>query len=384
MDIVQILNQVKSPFTDEQIEKLIKIYIECNCNMDEFYKRINLNVEEQENPYLNDLYSRLFSLSNRGERFVDGNSSWTIVASSKDTLSVPNRHEDRVPIYRIYINAKGQDKAKIVEDYIKSCEDAGYGYKLKYSITDGRQDEILILSYGEDLSRNIELIEKITEGKSLGEPAELLGRYKDKIGIGEEYIQAPLYSYTQTRLGIIPIVMQKYFLDHKPQFEQYLDEKNKGKGDLLLKRFRERSQYLSEEIEELSEEMEDLSDEEKKEIEFLKREQEAYQNNIDFNIGHMNTAVCRYIPETIQAYIADHYEEAIPEIIKSYHFACGVFGMSKDVVFSITTQEIIENQTPLQQREDTLSTLEAEARGYDAAEALIGKLEQRQGEDIGE
>lgn len=113
MDMAHILNQVKSPFTDEEIEKLIKIYIECNCSMDEFYKRINLNVEKEENPYLSDLYSRLFSLSNRGERFVTGNSSWDIIASSEDMLSVPHMPEDRVPIYRIYINAKGQDKAKI-------------------------------------------------------------------------------------------------------------------------------------------------------------------------------------------------------------------------------------------------------------------------------
>lgn len=48
MDMAHILNQVKSPFTDEEIEKLIKIYIECNCSMDEFYKRINLNVEKEE------------------------------------------------------------------------------------------------------------------------------------------------------------------------------------------------------------------------------------------------------------------------------------------------------------------------------------------------
>ena len=377
MDIAQIVNQVESPFTDEQIEKLIKTYTECNCNMDEFYKKINLNVEKQENLYLNDLYNRLFSLSNRGERFVDGNNSWDIIGSSKEMLSVPTNPEERVPIYRIYINAKGQDKAKIVEDYIKRCEDAGHGYKLKYSITDGRRDEILILSYGEDLSRNIELIEEITEGMNLGEPAELLGRYKDKIGIGEEYIQAPIYSYTQTRLGLIALVMQKYFLDHREQFDKYLSEKDKKIGEVQLRHFGKISERLLKKIATLPEDKKQQKQE-------LQNEQLAYQNNIDFNIGHMYFTSCSCIPETMQAYMEEHSEEAIPEIIKSYHLACEVFGISKDVVFSRTTQEMIEKQTLLQQRNATLAALEAEAREYDAAEALIGKLEQRQGEDIGE
>lgn len=386
--MVQILKQVKSPFTDEEIENLIKTYIECNCDINEFYRRINLNVEEQENPHLGDLYRRLFSEDNRGDRFVGGNilDTWIQIASSNDTLSVPDRQEDRVPIYRIYINAKGQDKAKIIEDYIKSCEEEEQEYKLKYSTVDGRQDEIVILSYGEDLARNIELVERITEGMSLGEPANLLGRYKDKIGIGEEYIQAPIYSYTKTRLGIMPIVMQKYFLDHKPQFEQYLDEKNKGTGEFLLKHFRKESQQLSDEIEELSDEMEDLSEDDKKEIEFLKKQQVAYQNNIDFNIGNMYWSVCKDIPEAMRAYMAEHSEIAISEIVESYRMACEIFGISRDGVFSKVTEEMmgVKKQTPLQQREAELSALEAEARGYDEAEVLKGKLEQRQGQNIGE
>ena len=41
------------------------------------------------------------------------------------------------------------------------------------------------------------------------------------------------------------------------------------------------------------------------------------------------------------------------------------------------TEEMMgeQKQTPLQQREAELSALEAEARGYDEAEALKGKLE---------
>ena len=153
MDISHILNQVKSPFTDEKIINLVKKFIECNCDMSEFYRSIN--IEEKESPYLTELYSRLFSISNRGGRFIDSNNYWNIIGSSKETLSIPNEIENRVPIYRIYINAKGQDKVKIVEEYIRKCESTGQAYKLKYSKTDGRNDEIIVLSYGEELAKNI-------------------------------------------------------------------------------------------------------------------------------------------------------------------------------------------------------------------------------------
>lgn len=379
MNINHIFEQVKSPFTDEKLEKLIEKYIECNCDMDKFYRSINdLNVDEKENPYMNDLCSRLFS--NRAEKFVDRNDSWSIIGSSGDTLSVPTKHEDRVPIYRIYINAKGQDKAKIVEEYIKECEDSRKDYKLKYSQKDGRSDEIIILSYGEDLAKNIELIETITEGMNLGEPAELVGRYKDKIGIGEEYIEQPIYSYTKTRLGIIPIVMQKYFLDHISQFEKYLDEEHKGFANFLLEEFKEESQDLLEEIEELSED-------EKEQREDLIKQQLAYQNNINPNdIGQMSESICKYIPESMQAYMAEHSEEAIPEIIENYRFACEIFGISREGVFSIITEELVnkDKQTALQRRESELSALEAEEKTISEAEALIDKQTGKDGQNIGE
>lgn len=52
----------------------------------------------------------------------------------------------------------------------------------------------------------------------------------------------------------------------------------------------------------------------------------------------------------------------------------------------ITSNRKKEGQTksPLQQRETELSTLEAEAREYDEAEALKDKLEQKEGQNIGE
>ena len=131
------------------------------------------------------------------------------------------------------------------------CYNGGEGRvrmkQLKYSIKDGRKDAVIILSYGEDLTRNLKLIERITEGMSLGEPAELLGRYKGKYGIGEEYIQAPIYSYTQTRLiytipsrGLIGFttdfmtmtkgygILNHTFSEYKPAYDLQVGERKFG------------------------------------------------------------------------------------------------------------------------------------------------------------
>ena len=376
MDISHILNQVKSPFTDEKIINLIKKFIECNCDMSEFYRSININIEEKQNPYLTELYSRLFSIFNRGERFVDVNKSWYIIGSSKETLSVPNEMENRVPIYRIYINAKGQDKVKIVEEYIRKCEYTGQTYKLKYSKTDGRNDEILVLSYGEELAKNIELIESITDEINLREPAQLTGKYKGKIGIGEEYIQAPIYSYTQTRLGIIPIIMQKYFLDHRAEFDRYLDEKDKGLGNYLLDYFKKKVSRYQKRIDQLPENKEHQKEE-------LKKQQLACQNNINLDFMDMYNSVCQYIPEVMRTYMKDHSETAIPEILENYRSTCELFGISREGVFSQMTEEMLgqQKQTPLQQREAELSSLEAEEKQL---KARIDKQVEQEGQDIGE
>ena len=336
MNIFDVLSQVESPFTDKEIINLTKKFIECNCDMDEFYRSINIDVERTENPYLTELYSKLFSLSNRGTRYVDGNDSWNIVASSEEALSIPNEIEKRVPIYRIYLNAKGQDKARIVEEYINQCESAGQPYKLKYAVEDGRDDEILVLSYGEDLAKNIELIEGITEGMELGEPAMLTGKYKGKIGIGEEYIQAPRYSYTKTRIGMIPIVMKKFYLDHLDDFSKYIDDKDRKMAESYISEFKEESEEIGFEIDE-------LSDDEVQEKRELENNQHAYNNNIKPQISWMNNEyVPLYNSEIMRKYLFAHLDVAIPEIIKNYHLACKIFGISRDGVFSLKTEEMIK------------------------------------------
>ena len=289
---------------------------------------------------------------------------------------MPYETDKRVPIYRIYLNAKGKDKAKIIEEYITQCETVGQPYKLKYAIEDGRDDEIIILSYGEDLAKNIGTIEEITEGIDLGEPAKLTGRYKERIGIGEEYIQAPIHSYTETRLGLIPIIMQKYYLDHLDDFSTYLDEEHKKSGEFLLGWFKEASEDLGFEIGELEE---DDTQERRR----LENEQFAYDNNIEPDLVSIYETACKYIPEAMKKYMSEHLETIEPTIIENYRLACRIYGISRNGVFSQKTEEILQQkQTPLQAREAELSSLEAEEKKISEAENLIDQ--QRAGQNIGE
>lgn len=170
--------------------------------------------------------------------------------------------------------------------------------------------------------------------------------------------------------------MQKYFLDHKIQFDKYLSEQDKKIGELQLRHFGKRRERILKKITALQED---------KKQELL-NEQLACENNIDFNIGHMYMSLCQFIPETMSTYMAEHSGIAIPEIIKSYRMACEIFGISRNGIFSKVTEEMMgqQKQTPLRQRETELSALEAEARGYDEAEALKNKLEQKEGQNIGE
>jgi len=91
--------------------------------------------------------------------------------------------------------------------------------------------------------------------------------------------------------------------------------------------------------------------------------------------------------DAIQQIYLHNPEQFLHEVTQNYQaIGTQVWGFSQGFVFSNETETMIgqQTQTPLQQREAELSALEAEAREYDKVEALKGKLEQRQGQNIGE
>lgn len=371
-EVYKILSQVQNPFTDEKLKELIELYIQSNCDMNKFYNRVNRTEDMNRSPYLSELYNYLI----KEDICLNVNEYWNIVSSEEEFLKKSNNMR---PIYRIYINAKEMNKVNIVKSYIEGCKAENRGYKFKYSNTDGRKDEIVILSSEEDFVKNIELIETITEGMDLGTPPELAGVYKEKIGIGEEYIQVPIYSYTQIRLGMIPIAMQKYILDNFSDFEKYCDDSEKSIVKYLIDDFKDEAEDISEELEEISE-----SNEKKKRK--LEEELFAYKNNIEPNgFMQMFDSVCKYFPEKLSEFIGEHSDIAFSEIVKNYRLSCEIFGISENGLFSqITENDILKkhNKTKLELKEEELQFLEEESKNLD--EKLMGIQNENEGTELGE
>ena len=48
-----------------------------------------------------------------------------------------------------------------------------------------------------------------------------MGSYKNRIGIAEEYVEAPIYSYIESRLDMIPKAIAKYIFDNSVKFIEY-------------------------------------------------------------------------------------------------------------------------------------------------------------------
>lgn len=94
-----ILKKVKSPFTDELIQDLIKRYISCGCDDDLFYDEINnlRNIDIYDNHFTNELENQIKSkgihkqdirtLEKRNQEFIyDDNNDWIILYSEEDPM----------------------------------------------------------------------------------------------------------------------------------------------------------------------------------------------------------------------------------------------------------------------------------------------------------
>ena len=114
-------------------------------------------MENITNPFIGNVNEQLMRKNN----IVKKNSKiWNCVISEKNYLRKRNSEEQKTGLYKIYLNIKGQDKAKVVEEYVQRCESKEKGYKFKYAIQDGRDDEIIITTDSENLKIDIPMYNK--------------------------------------------------------------------------------------------------------------------------------------------------------------------------------------------------------------------------------
>lgn len=346
----KILENVKSPFSDELIHNLIKEYLSCNCDDNLFYNKIN-NLEASTtkvSPFTQELVKHIQA---KGKYIYDinpsqpsppffykDNNSWLTLYSEQDPMKDNQRNpNNKIPLlYRIYLNLKDKEKSDFVLNYIDNCQKNNLPYKFKISKEEFRNDQIVLLSRFENLEKNISIIEEITQHQQLGDLPMLIGSYKDKIGIAEEFYNR-LYSPTKAKLTLVRSSVKKYLCDYKNEFYPNLSEVDKKQLDKYIKDFEDLYNNQLEDQEYLGEDYEDLN-------------KKYYQNksSIDCAKEHIENDSNAYISgnglselsNAIQQIYANNPQKFIHEVTQNYKLiSTQVWGFSQDFVFSNETKE---------------------------------------------
>lgn len=349
----KILEEVKSPFTDELIQNLIEKFIDCGCDDGLFYKIIN-------NSEVSDVYNNEFTTQLTREIFNTGvdsssfyseeanplyyyryNDSWVTISSESPNKSAfyqkKKTKDGKIPLmYRFYLNLKGKDKYDFVLNYINRCKEDNLPYMLKFSTEEGRNDQVVISSTLENFGANLSIIEGLTEGVKLNEIPMLIGEYKDGIGIAEEFFDR-LYSPTQVKLALLRTSVKKYLCDHKDEFYEILSEDEKKEIDGYMYYFEIMHNEIVEDKEYYGEDYED----DRKKYYQIKSSLECAEEHID----NVSEAYCSgdgllKLGNAIKKIYEDNKEKFISEVMQNYKMiGTQVWGFSEDFVFSNETKE---------------------------------------------
>lgn len=383
---VKIFKGVKSPFTDDLIQELIKKYISCGCNDNLLYNEIN-HLENNKNsidPYTSALINNIYcqginknmlwncKKENDSQLIYDNNTSWVIIYSEEDPMKDNQFTADnKIPlIYRFYLNLKGKEKSDFVLNYLNKCRERKLPYEFKFSKDDYRNDQIIVLSRLENFEENISIIEDLTKDIQLGKLPMLVGEYKNNIGIDEEYYNR-LYSPTKAKLSLVRSSVKKYLCDHKDDFYDILSDVEKEKLDEYISEFTYLYTNELEDKEELGEDYEDLN----KKYYQIKNSIECAKEYIenDSNAYFCGTGLLD-LNGAIQQIYSNNPEQFVSEIIKNYRLiGTQVWGFSQNFVFLNETEEKFlkskENQITLSS-EEISSELEILSR-----ESLVEKVQ---------
>ena len=349
--ISKILEEVKSPFTDELIRELIEKYIACGCDDNLFYNEVNKleNVDKNTSTHIKALINQIYSqgiakseLWNSHDKesiklVYNSNNSWVELYSEKDPMKDNQRTSDkkRPLIYRIYLNIKGKQKAEFIEGYIKRFQESKIPFGLKFSKDDSRLEQIVILSRSENFEENVLAVEELTKDMQLGDLPILIGEYKDHIGIAEEYYNR-LYSPTRVKLALVRSSVKKYLCDHIDEFENQLSDEEKKKINSYISDFNYLYEFEKEDIEEFGEDYVDLSKsyyQEKSTMECAKEHIENDQDAYICGTGLLD------LGNAIKQIYSNNPDQFISEISQNYQMiGTQVWGFAQDFIFSNETE----------------------------------------------
>lgn len=367
-----ILKQVRTPFTDELIKDLIEQYISCGCDDNVFYNEINNlgSSDVQDNHFTNELVDQIYAKgiakqdlfyeeNDDHKPIYSENRSWMVVSSEDDPMKDSVRGGERPLIYRFYLNLKGEEKSMFVLNYMNKCKESEIPYEFKFSKDDSRNDQIIVLSREKDFEKNMSLIEELTEGMTLGNVPLLIGEYKNKIGVAEEYYNR-LYSPTQAKLSLVRSAVKKYLCDHKDEFYSQLSDDEKEQIDTYINEFKICYEHEMKDKEQSGDDYEDW-----------KKSSYQRKSSIDCYNEHMENDSDAYVcgnglkdlNRVVQMLYSKNPEEFINEIIGNFKtIGTEVWGFSRDFVFSNATEEKYLNNRSMLSAEEIKFEIEKIAR----------------------
>ena len=262
-------------------------------------------------------------------------------------------------VYRIYLNINDKQKAEFIQNYIKRFQEAKIPFELKFSQDDTRLDQIVILSRVENFEENVLAVEELTKDMQLGDLPVLIGEYKNRIGIAEEYHNR-LYSPTKVKLALVRSSVKKYLCDHVAEFESQLSDEEKKKINAYISEFNYLYELEKENIEEFGDEYEDLSKSYYQEKSTIDCAKEHIENDHDAYV--CGTGLLD-LGNAIKQIYSNNPEQFISEISQNYRMiGTQVWGFAQDFVFSNETE-----RTFLNSKENGI-LLSSEQIGYELAE----------------
>lgn len=373
--ISKILGEVKSPFTDELIHDLIEKYITCGCDDNLFYNEVNKleNADKSTSTHIRELINQIYSQGiNKGELWnypdkeniqlvYDSNSRWVFLSSEEDPMKNNQRTSDnqRPLVYRIYLNINDKQKAEFIQNYIKRFQEAKIPFELKFSQDDTRLDQIVILSRVENFEENVLAVEELTKDMQLGDLPVLIGEYKNRIGIAEEYHNR-LYSPTKVKLALVRSSVKKYLCDHVAEFESQLSDEEKKKINAYISEFNYLYELEKENIEKFGDEYKDLRKSYYQEKSTIDCAKEHIENDHDAYV--CGTGLLD-LGNAIKQIYSNNPEQFISEISQNYRMiGTQVWGFAQDFVFSNETE-----RTFLNSKENGI-LLSSEQIGYELTE----------------
>ena len=348
--IQDILKNVESPFSDEMIQELIKTFVLNGCNDDLSYNYINNNsgskkIESEIKQLIIDIKTGGIDNSDawvmdkeKIPYIFDENDSWVIIKSEEDPYGENRRAKDNKQplVYRIYLNVKGKEKIDFVKEYISICKEKNIPFKFKFSKDDKRDDQVIFLSNEELFEAQLGIIEELSKEKELGKIPTFIGRYKENIGIAEEYYYR-LYSPTTAKLALVRSSLKKYLCDHRDDFYDQLSEDEKKIVDNFFIEFTSSYELQNEMAEKHGQEYIDSRKcfyQRKNNIECAK---EYIETNSDSYVGKdelskLGDAIIKIYKENPQKFL-----EEITENFKN--IGINVWGFSKKFIFSNETEQ---------------------------------------------